>query len=46
MSLHPQAPEPIPEETARVAHAAYPHGALCMRVRDALGMLYTHADFA
>jgi transposase len=46
MSLHPQTPEPIPEETKRVAHAAFPHGTLCMRVRDALGTRYTDADCA
>lgn len=46
MSLHLQTPEPIPEDTARVAQAAFPHGTLCMRVRDTLGALYTDADFA
>jgi transposase len=45
MSLHPHAPEPIPVETARVAHAAFPHGTLCMRVRDALGTVYRDEDF-
>jgi transposase len=46
MSLHPQGLEPIPEETARVAQAAFPHGTLCMRVRDALGTVYRADDFA
>jgi transposase len=46
VSLHPQTPEPIPEDTAHVAQAAFPRGTLCMRVRDALGTLYTDADFA
>lgn len=36
---------PIPEETARVAHAAFPHGALLMQIRDGLGTLYTDEDF-
>ena len=35
----------IPDETARVARAACPSGTLCAHVRDALGTLYTDADF-
>ena len=31
MSLHPHAPYPIPEETQRVARAAFPHGNLYKR---------------
>ncbi len=34
MSLHPQPPNPIPEETARVAHAAFPNANTYMRMRD------------
>jgi transposase len=34
MSLHPQVLCPIPEETARVARAAYPKGNVYMRIRD------------
>ncbi len=45
MSLHPHAPEPIPAETARVAHAAFPQGTMSMRVRDALGTVYRDDDF-
>ncbi len=46
MSLRPS-PEPrIPEETARVAHAAFPTGTPTMRLRDALGPLYADAQFA
>ena len=45
MSLHSRMPEPIPEETARVAHAAFPQGTVCMRVRDALGAVYRDDDF-
>src|SRR5258707_15691722 len=37
---------PIPDETARVARAAFPGGTLCLQLRDALGPLYTDADFA
>ena len=36
MSLKPQAIGPIPEETARVAHAVYPKGNVFMRMRDEL----------
>jgi transposase len=36
----------IPDETARVAHAAFPKGNAYMRVRDALGPIYTNPDFA
>ena len=45
MSLHPQVLCPIPEETARVAHAAYPKGTLAMRLRDALGGIYRDEQF-
>ena len=36
MSLHPHALEPVPEDTARVARAAFPKGAL--------GDSYTHRE--
>ena len=36
----------IPEETQRVARAAFPHGNRYMRMRDALGEVYTDAQFA
>ena len=39
MSLKPQEIGPIPEETARVAHAAYPKGNVFMRMRDELGTM-------
>lgn len=32
MSLHPQGPGSIPEETVRVAHAICPRGTLYMRI--------------
>ena len=46
MSLHPQAFCPIPEETIRVAHAAYPKGNVYMQVRDELGVMYDDSSFA
>jgi hypothetical protein len=46
MSLSPQELGTIPEETARVAHAACPKGTLAMRLRDALGELYQDEQFA
>src|SRR5712692_7437017 len=44
--MYPQALGTIPEETARVAHAACPKGTLAMRLRDALGELYRDEQFA
>src|SRR5215469_12280120 len=46
MSLRPQAPCSIPEETYRVAHAAFPKGTLCLRIADDLGDLYRDDQFA
>ena len=46
MTLHSQQQFTIPEETARVAHAAYPHGTTVMKMRDALGSLYEDQSFA
>lgn len=46
MSMYPQEPTAIPEETARVARAAYPKGTLAMRLRDALGGIYRDEQFA
>lgn len=46
MSLRPHVPEPIPEQTARIAHAAFPSGNLYMRMRDILESLYRDEDFA
>jgi transposase len=36
----------MPEETQRVAHAAFPKGNLYMRMRDELGEIYTDGTFA
>ena len=46
MSLHPQVLCPIPEETARVARAAYPMGNVYMRIRDELGTISEDEAFA
>src|SRR5438874_224956 len=46
MSMYPQELGALPEETARVAHAAYPKGTLAMRLRDALGGIYRDEQFA
>lgn len=46
MSLKPQGISPIPEETVRVARAAFPKGNVYMQMRDALGTLYEDEAFA
>jgi transposase len=46
MSLHRRSPGPIPEETARVAHASFPKGNTYMQMRDVLGTIYDDARFA
>src|SRR5262252_1237518 len=46
MSLKPEAIGPVPEETARVAHAVCPHGNLYLRLRDELGTLFQDDLFA
>jgi transposase len=46
MSLKPQEPGPIAEETARVAHASYPKGNVFMRMGDELGTIYQDEAFA
>jgi hypothetical protein len=40
MCLHPEEIPPIPNETVRVAKAAFPKGNLDMRLRDELGVFY------
>ena len=44
--LRPQDPPAVPEETGRVARAAFPKGTLCLRIADALGPLYQDSQFA
>ncbi len=46
MSLKAHAICPVPQETIRVARAAYPKGNLYMQMRDVLGTIYTDEDFA
>jgi len=46
MSLHARTADPIPDDTGRVAHAAFPHGHRHLRLRDTLGTLYEDATFA
>src|SRR5438094_612586 len=46
MSLHPHVIEPVPDETARVAHAAFPKGHPYLTVRDVLGTIFQDDDFA
>src|SRR6266852_4642631 len=46
MSLRPDPIGPVPDETARVAQAAFPHGTAWMRLRDVLGPIYEDATFA
>src|SRR5262250_3335106 len=46
MSLHPHLIAPVPEETARVARAAFPKGHPYLTFREALGPLFQDEDFA
>nr|NKB72463.1 IS5/IS1182 family transposase [Candidatus Latescibacterota bacterium] len=46
MSLKPQSIEPIPDETCRIAQAAFPKGNPYMTMRDELGVFFDDAQFA
>ena len=46
MSLKPHLSPSVPEETARVARAAFPHGTPYLTFRDALGTIFQDEDFA
>ncbi len=46
MSLHPQPIGPVPEETVRVAHAAFPSGHLYLTLRDEFGVIFSDEAFA
>src|SRR5690349_21702153 len=46
MSMHPTSIEPVPEETARVARAAFRKGNPVMRIRDEIGVLFDDQMFA
>jgi len=45
MSLRPDPVGPVPEETARVARAAFPRGTMWMRLRDELVVIYEDVSF-
>jgi transposase len=45
MSLKPSPMQPIPEETVRVAQAAFPKGNLYLTLRDELGPIFQDEDF-
>jgi transposase len=44
--LQSQPVGPVPEDTARVAHAAFPKGHAYLHLADELGTLFTDEDFA
>jgi transposase len=46
MTLQPENSFAIPQETVRVARAAYPKGNIYMQMRDALGLIYQDQSFA
>jgi transposase len=46
MCLHPRSVDPVPEETARVARAAFPKGTVYMTMKNALGEVFEDEDFA
>jgi transposase len=46
MSLKPQDDFSVPDETRRVALAAFPKGCACLRIADALGGVYRDKQFA
>jgi transposase len=46
MSLQPQEVPPVPDETRRVARAAFPKSNVYIRMRDALGAIYHDQLFA
>ena len=45
MSLKPSPAEPVPEETMRVAQAAFPKGNSYLTLRDELGTIFEDDDF-
>jgi transposase len=46
MSLRPQPVPPVPDETVRVAHAAFPRGNLYLTMREECGVIFADDDFA
>jgi transposase len=45
MSLLPQQPPSVPDDTSRVARAAFPKGTLCLHIAEALGPIYHDSQF-
>ena len=45
MSLKSSPILPVPEETGRVAHAAFPKGNPYLKLRDELGVIFRDEDF-
>ena len=45
MSLKPHPIDPVPEETARIARAAYPKGNIYLQLRDEFGTIYEDEHF-
>ena len=45
MSLKSESMNTVPEETARIAHAAYPKGNIYLQLRDAFGTIYKDEQF-
>jgi transposase len=45
MSVRPAKLKEVPEQTAKVAKAAFPKGNFCLTLRDKLGPLYQETDF-
>jgi transposase len=46
MCLFPQTSFVVPEQTERVARAAFPNGSLCLRIADELGRIFLDEQFA
>ena len=46
MSLKPEPIDSVPEETARIARAAYPKGNIYLQLRETFGTIYQDEDFA
>ena len=45
MCLKPEIIEAVPEETARIARAAYPKGNIYLQLRDTFGSIYQDEQF-
>jgi transposase len=46
MSLHLQSIAPVPEETQKIARAAFPRGNIYLRMRDEIGTIFDDQMFA